>query len=172
MNLLSSQDLSNQSQKLCKLISTGAYSDDMVPFYSRNLLIADIETRGPITKQNLAFAAQAFIKQLPEPYHTFLSPDFINRTIPYQQNFSYFNLAEGKEHLYQLLSKGSFNAYTNYFPLMASNLDLFWNPFLNYFGQSFLVVFTSGLFNVACGDISFLFIKTGKAAFYTFFTTD
>jgi len=39
-----------------------------------------IETRGPITNQNIAFAADSFIRQLPEPYITYLSLNFIKTT--------------------------------------------------------------------------------------------
>ncbi len=165
-------DLSSTSKKLSKLISSGGYSDDFTPFYSRNLYIAEIETRGPVTSQNLIFAADSFIRQLPEPYAIFLSPDFIKNTAPKEHCFKILNPDEGKKELFQLLSKGSCLSHANFFSMSVEKLELFWNSFYQYFNEPKLLLVAFNLFDIAYGDINFLLFKNGKVAFFTNFTTD
>ena len=120
-------DLSSTSKKLSKLISSGGYSDDFTPFYSRNLYIAEIETRGPVTSQNLIFAADSFIRQLPEPYAIFLSPDFIKNTAPKEHCFKILTPDEGKKELFQLLSKGSCLSHANFLLFKNGKVAFFTN---------------------------------------------
>ena len=96
------KDLSKEAERLSKLISYGGYSDDMNPFYTRNLFIANIKTLGDITKQNLLFTCDAFVKNLPSPYSDFLSGNFLKNTKPSDQSFRIIEPEEGKIQLFNL----------------------------------------------------------------------
>ncbi len=172
MELTLKLDKSIESKKLCSMLSAGGYSDDMTPFYTRNLVILDVKSHGPITKQNLVYAADSLIKHLPEPYTIFLKSDFKANTAASLQNFSKISSEEGTKQLYQMLSEGKCLAHSNYFSMIPQNLEIFWERFFAYFGKKYLVLVVFSIFDIAYGDISFLLINQQKAAFFTFFTTD
>lgn len=172
MFLKCKKDLSKTSIKLSKLISSGGYSDDFTPFYSRNLYIAEFEILSTVTSQNLLFAAVSFIKQLPEPYNIYLSPNLILNNEVKSHNIKVLAKEDGKKQLFQLLSKGNCFTHTNYFRMKPEKYELFLNSFFNYFGEPKQILIIFNLFDIACGDINFLLFNNNKIAFFTNFTTD
>ncbi|MCP4439904.1 MAG: hypothetical protein GY810_13245 [Aureispira sp.] len=157
-------------------------SDDSDPFYMSELNILDVESLGPITKQNIYYFLYSFVLNIPiERYQKHMVPDVRNERNEGTDAY-YFNFEQKKveERLYGYLCE-----YKEWVrsPLKKEEYKPFMDELYAYLGKvKFFVISCGDLFktpNYYCSNINIFVITQNeqpqtknKVALFSFFASD
>lgn len=161
---------------------TRNWSDDSDPFCMSELNIFDIQTQGPITKQNIYYFLYSFFANIPiERYQKYMLPNVLKESN--KGTDSYYMSQERQKVEPYLRAYLSENRSFVRSPLRKENYQTFIDELYAYLGSvKFFVVGCGNLFttpNYYCDNINILIITQNKQpqtqnklALFSFFSPD